>query len=107
MVHFDTTNPLGSISQIRSAQISGKGRTHCDACRPGHYCPKADEGMIPCPAGTWSRTAKNSVIDHCQHCPVGTFSTVTAATDDNVCHCVFSNSEIERIFLTSTFLTFV
>ncbi|KAI8480901.1 hypothetical protein Bbelb_413740, partial [Branchiostoma belcheri] len=42
-------------------------------CPAGHYCPTNTTVPVPCPAGTYSRTAGNDGLSDCLNCTAGFF----------------------------------
>jgi hypothetical protein len=37
-------------------------------CQMGHFCPEGTGVPVPCPAGTFSSTTKNTKREDCQEC---------------------------------------
>ncbi|XP_015193129.2 uncharacterized protein [Lepisosteus oculatus] len=48
--------------------------TEQPSCQPGFYCPGGSSGPVPCPKGTYWRTAGARTAESCERCPPHHFS---------------------------------
>ena len=69
---------VAGVAGARPAPATGDAS--CDACPPGHYCPRGADAPVPCPPGRWGNgtglgsPACDGACDRGHYCPAGSLA---------------------------------